>query len=66
MRYDRNEYRMDWRMSPSDYARHNAAIRAYDKRMESLAAKERLARLAVCALAVFVAVAMFYGATGAG
>lgn len=56
--------KMDWKQTPSDIARMNAAIAARDKRVAIERMKERLARLAVCAIAIFLGVAMFYGATG--
>ena len=56
--------KMDWKRTPSDIARTNAAIAARDKRVAIERMKERLAMLAVCAIAIFLGVAMFYGATG--
>ena len=62
-RFDRSN-KMDWKQTPSDIARMNAAIAAHDKRGAIERMKERLARLAVCAMVIAIGVAMFYGATG--
>ena len=56
--------KMDWKRTPSDIARMNAAIAARNKRVAIERMKERLARLAVCAMVIVIGVAMFYGATG--
>ena len=56
--------KMDWKRTPADIAGMNAAIAARDKRVAIERMKERLARRAVCAIAIFLGVAMFYGATG--
>ena len=62
-RVDRSN-KMDWKQTPSDIARMNAAIAARDKRVAIERMKEGLARLAVCAMVIAIGVAMFYGATG--
>jgi len=56
--------KMDWKQTPSDIARMNAAIAARDKRVAIERMKERLTRLAMCAMMIAIGVAMFYGATG--
>lgn len=56
--------KMDWKRAPADIARMNAAIAAHDKRVAIERMKERLARLAVCAMVIVIGVAMLYGATG--
>ena len=58
-RVDRSN-KMDWKRTPSDIARMNAAIAARDKRVAIAEMKERLARLAVCAMVIAIGVAMFY------
>lgn len=63
MRVDRAS-KMDWRQTPSDIARMNAAIAARDKRVAIAEMKERLARLVFCAVVIFIGVALFYAATG--
>lgn len=50
-------------LTPADRARMAAAIAAHDKRIARAAMWNRLSRLACCALAVAVAVALFYSAT---
>lgn len=62
-RFDRSN-KMDWKQTPSDIARMNVAIAARDKRVAIERMKERLTRLAVCAMVTAIGVAMFYGATG--
>ena len=62
-RVDRSN-KMDWKRTPSDIARMNAAIAARDKRVAIAEMKERLARLVCIALGIFIVIAMFYGATG--
>ena len=61
-RADRSD-KMDWKRTPADIARMNAAITARDKRVAIERMKERLARLAVCAITIFLGIALFYGAT---
>ena len=62
-RVDRSN-KTDWKRTPSDIARMNAAIAAHDKRVAIVEMKERLARLAFCVVVIFLGVAMFYAATG--
>lgn len=52
------------RYTDADYARMEAAIQARERMIAMQRAKERIARLAFMAMAIFLAVAMFYGATG--
>ena len=61
-RVDRSN-KMDWKRTPSDIARMNAAIVARDKRVAIAEMKERLARLTFCAVVIFLGVAMFYAGT---
>lgn len=61
-RFDRSN-KMDWKQTPSDIARMNVAIAARDKRVAIERMKERLARLAVCAMVIAIGVAMFYVGT---
>lgn len=51
------------RLTAEDFARQRAAIAAYDKRIAWDAARERIARLAVCSIAGFLSVFLFYVAT---
>ena len=62
-RVDRSN-KTDWKRTPADIARMNAAIAAIDNRVAIERMKERLAKLAVCAMVIAIGVAMFYGATG--
>lgn len=48
------------KLTQADRARMAAAIAAHDKRIKALAARERLARLAIFCSAIVIAVAIFY------
>ena len=58
-RVDRSN-KTDWKQTPADIARMNAAITARDKRVAIERMKERLARRAVCAMVIAIGVATFY------
>ena len=50
-------------LTPADHARQRAAAAAWDARIAAARRRERVARLAYCASALALAVALFYAAT---
>ena len=58
-RVDRSN-KTDWKRTPADIARMNAAIAAIDNRVAIERMKERLARLVCIALGIIIVIAMFY------
>lgn len=61
---NRNHANRPSRYTNADYARMEAAIQARERMIAMQRARERIARLAFTAMVIFLAVAMFYGATG--